>query len=183
MRISSVVPTRLWPPLMSNLSSQAMRISSLALAAVLLAAAGAPLHAQTLYKSIGPDGKVVYSDQPPTTGKLEKTLDVQTLPNTAIPPEVLKEMERLKKEGKTTAAAPLGGTVLFSATWCGYCRQAKAHLAQRGITYRDFDIDTPDGRTAFVQFAGGGGVPFLIKNGEKLRGYSRDGYEALLARR
>ncbi len=160
-----------------------MRILSLMLAAGLLAAAGASLQAETLYKSVGPDGKIVYSDRPPTAGKLEKTLDIKTLPNTAIPPGVLKEMERLKKEGKATAAAPATGTLLFSATGCGYCRQAKAHLAQRGVTYREFDIDTPDGQAAFVQMGGGGGVPLLIRNGEKLRGYSRDGYEALLARR
>ena len=34
-------------------------------------AASAAIPAQTVYKSIGPDGKVVYSDRAPTTGRLE----------------------------------------------------------------------------------------------------------------
>lgn len=152
------------------------------LVAALSAAACKSLHAQTLYKSVDPSGRIVYSDKPPSSGRIEKTLDVQTLPNTAIPPETLKELERLKKEGGGTPP-PTTGVVLFSASWCGYCQQAKAHLAQRGVTYREFDIDTPNGKASFAQVGGGGGVPLLIKNGEKLRGYSRDGYEALLARR
>ena len=151
--------------------------------AVLCIATCSAAVAQTFYKSVGPDGKVVYSDKPPASGKVEKTLDVQTLPNTAIPPETLKELERLKREGKGQTAATSAGIVLFSASWCGYCRQAKAHLAQRAVNYRDYDIDTPEGKAAFVHAGGGGGVPLLIKNGEKVRGYSREGYEALLARR
>ena len=150
--------------------------------AILCIAAWSAAAAQTLYKSVGPDGKIVYSDKPPASGKVEKTLDVQTLPNTAIPPETVKELERLKREGKGHAV-PSAGLVLFSAGWCGYCRQAKAHLAQRGVSYREYDIDTPDGKAAFAQAGGGGGVPLLIKNGEKVRGYSREGYEALLAKR
>lgn len=138
--------------------------------------------AQTLYKSVDSDGRTIYSDKPPTSGKLEKTLDARKLPNTAIPPETLRELERLRNEGKRTATS-LAGVVLFSASWCGYCRQAKAHLAQRGVSYREFDIDTPEGRAAFVQAGGGGGVPLLVKDGEKIRGYSRGSYEALLARR
>jgi glutaredoxin len=152
------------------------------LAAAILAGTGTMLNAQTLYKSVGPDGSVVYSDRPPSSGTIEKTLDIRTLPNTAIPPDTLKELERLRGEGKVVAL-PAAGVVLFSASWCGYCRQAKAHLAQRGVAYREFDIDTRDGRVAFAQVGGGGGIPLLIRNGEKLRGYSRAGYEAILARR
>ena len=157
-----------------------MKSACLLLACIaLVAAAGA----QTLYKSIGPDGKAVYSDRPPLEGRVEKTLKVQDLPNTALPPATLREIERLKKEGKS-AQLPNAGLVLFSATWCGYCRQAKAHLAQMGVPYRDYDIDTPEGRLAFVQAGAGKGVPLLIAgNGERIQGYGKASYDALLATR
>ncbi|MBS1189755.1 MAG: Glutaredoxin [Rhodocyclaceae bacterium] len=36
-------------------------------------------------------------------------------------------------------------TQLYSASWCGYCRKAKAYLGERGIPYQEIDIDTPEG--------------------------------------
>ena len=39
--------------------------------ALLAAALTGTAHAQTLYKSVDPSGKVVYSDQPPVSGHAE----------------------------------------------------------------------------------------------------------------
>ncbi len=148
---------------------------------VALVSVVAPAQAQTLYKSIGPDGKIVYSDRPPASGKVEKTLKVQDLPNTALPQETLAELAALRKNFKP-GAVPISGVVLFSASWCGYCRQAKAFLAQRGISYQEKDIDTPDGKLAYVQAGGGGGVPLLVANGTVTRGFSAQTYESLFPR-
>ncbi len=148
---------------------------------VALVSVVAPAQVQTLYKSIGPDGKIVYSDRPPASGKVEKTLKVQDLPNTALPQETLAELAALRKNFKP-GAVPISGVVLFSASWCGYCRQAKAFLAQRGISYQEKDIDTPDGKLAYVQAGGGGGVPLLVANGTVTRGFSAQTYESLFPR-
>ena len=49
--------------------------------------------AQTLYKAIGPDGNATYSDRAPTEGKIEKTISVRSLPNTAKKGDTLKQKE------------------------------------------------------------------------------------------
>jgi glutaredoxin len=139
--------------------------------------------AQTLYKSIGPDGKAVYSDKPPAQGQqLQKTLKAESLPNTALPPGMAEELARLRASGAAKpAAAAKDRPVLFAASWCGYCRQARAYLARAGIRHEDIDIDTPQGKAAFAA-AGGGGVPLLVMRGETLRGYSELAYDSLFAR-
>ena len=138
------------------------------------------LNAQTLYKSIGPDGKAIYSDKPPAEGKLQKTLKAESLPNTALPPGFAAELEALRKSG-AKASVPSASTVLYAASWCGYCRQARAYLSRASIKYEDIDIDTPSGKAAFVAAGGGGGVPLLVVKGQQLRGFSALAYDQVFA--
>lgn len=134
--------------------------------------------AETLYKSIGPDGRIVYSDRPPVDQRTVKTLSVMTLPASRVP----------TSPGSPSQAANPGllggdGVMLFSADWCGYCRKAKSYLADKHIAYREFDIDTPDGRAAYSQAGGGGSVPLLLFQGRKVQGFDKAGYDAFFAQR
>ncbi len=159
-----------------------LRIVSLSCLAVL---AAAPSVAQTLYKSIGPDGRVVYSDRPPTDGKVQKTMTFENLPSSTLPATTTayleQQLQTLRKSSVTSA--PTSGVVLYSADWCGYCKKAKAYLAGKGIGYREIDIDTPDGMESFAQAGGGKGVPLLVADGQRVQGFSPSAYDALFARR
>jgi len=141
-----------------------------------------------VYKSVGPDGKVVYSQTPPAQGRVEKQLSFDHLPATALPDYVLKfraEMERnIALKQQPHAPAHANQLRLFTARWCGYCRQAQAWLAGRGIAHVTLDIDTPQGMTEFVRSgAGKGGVPLLVGPQVRVQGYSAAAYQAALAPR
>lgn len=163
----------------------ASRMKSPALVALLCAAlaATAPL-AQTVYKSVGPDGRTTYSDKPPATGRLEKTMSFENLPSSELPASASSYVEQLRRmharDAAQAAAQMPKGVVLYGAPWCGYCKQAKAYLAGKGIAYRDVDVDTPDGMAAFAQ-VGGRGIPVLVANGRSVRGFTAAAYDALLA--
>ena len=142
-------------------------------------------HAGTLYKSVGPNGEVTYSDQPPAKGRVEKTFNLSNLPSTPLPESVVRYRDELEKSMKARLAdaAPRDSAqpVLFSAKWCGYCRQAEAYLAEKKISYTRQDIDTPDGMRALVQTGSGRGVPVLLVKGQKVQGFSRPAYDSLFA--
>jgi glutaredoxin len=155
---------------------------------LLLAALAGAVAAQTVYKSVGADGRVVYSDRPPAGGRLEKTLTFENLPSSALPASASSYVEQLKRmharDAAQAAAAPAqAGVVLYTASWCGYCRKARAWLGAKGIAYRDVDVETPDGIAAFASVGGGSGVPVIVADGRRLAGFSAPAYDALFASR
>ena len=156
---------------------------SLAVVAVAILMFAFPSSAQKeMYRSVGPDGRTVYSDRPPAEGKLEKTITYYDQPSSGLSPQVLAYLEQLKGRTAGSKAASGNGTTLFMAKWCGYCRQAKAFLASRNIPYREFDIDTQEGLAAFAAAEGGKGIPLLIHNNARVRGFSVATYENVLAK-
>ena len=149
--------------------------------------AGAPtgaVHAQTLYKSVDANGKVVYSDQPPASGAVQKTMKLESLPVSVVsgsPPSPASPGQA-PTGAPAAAAQPRGEVTLYMATWCGYCKAAKAYLAGKGIAYREFDVDTPTGKAAFAQL-GARGVPVLLTNGQRVAGFTAQSYDAVFASR
>ena len=78
---------------------------------------------------------------------------------------------------------------LYTTDPCGFCRQAKALLAARGVEYEEINLaKDPSGRSDLVALTGQMTFPQIIVNGSVLGGFrelleaDRDGtLETLLA--
>ncbi|MBS1198174.1 MAG: glutaredoxin-like protein YruB [Proteobacteria bacterium] len=149
----------------------------------LLLLASLQLQAGTVYKSVGPDGRPIYSDQEPPKKVRVQVLSFEDAPATPLPPELQRYRDELqKRSSQVVKVDDSKQAVLFSAQWCGYCRKAKAYLASKGIAYKEYDIDTEDGMRAMVSVGGGKGVPVLLWKGQRQGGFSPEGYDAFFAR-
>jgi glutaredoxin len=142
------------------------------------------VHADTVYKTIGPDGRVIYSQQPPADGKVAKEFTFANLPATPLPESVVRYRNELQKSMQNRLAGnskrlDTSEPVLLMAQWCGYCRQAKGYLAEKGIRYKEYDIDTEAGMRALIEAGSGRGVPVMLWNDKKVQGFSRAAYDAL----
>jgi glutaredoxin len=164
------------------MSAVSLRIAFVLLALVgVVHAADAPTQT-TLYKSVGPDGRTVYGDRPPVDGRAAQTLKFENLPSSPLSPATLAYLEQLKKAGATPPAAlPGGELVLFTASWCVYCKQAKAYLGSKGASYKEVDIESNAGAASYVQAGGQRGVPLLFRNGQRVLGFSASAYDAMLS--
>ncbi|HEY4374629.1 MAG TPA: glutaredoxin family protein [Burkholderiales bacterium] len=133
----------------------------------LLAAFGA--HAQ--YKYVGPDGKVVYSDQPPPSGA--KVLDKKGLPaqSTGGPelPYALK------------SASQTYPVTLYTAGNCGTpCSEGRNYLVKRGIPFTEKTVNTADDAAKFKKDLSTDKLPVLTVGNSKQTQWQQDGWASAL---
>lgn len=72
------------------------------------------------------------------------------------------------------AAAHDGKVILYSTSWCGYCKQARELLEENHIAYYEYDIENSAEGAEQHKNLGGRGIPVLLVNGTVVKGYSPD---------
>ncbi len=134
-----------------------------------LLAAGAA-HAQ-LYKWVGPDGKVSYSDSPPPANAArveQKDLGNGTSVSTSGLPYELAQAVRNHP------------VTLYAGPDCAPCDEARTFLKNRGIPYAEKSVTTSADITRLKQLSGGGTVPFLTIGRSKQNGFEAGAWSTAL---
>jgi glutaredoxin len=82
------------------------------------------------------------------------------------------------------ASAGPGDVVMYSATWCPYCSQAKSWLGQYGFKPQICEIDQDSDCSAQLKALDPkAGVPYLIVKGHHMKnGFDTDEFKAALAK-
>ncbi len=138
----------------------------LALGACLLASAFAA-QAQTVYRIVGADGKVTFSDKPPVvagktndkvtaTDRSGRALD---LTGASLPFELRQVANRYP-------------VTLYTSSNCGPCSTGRAQLATRGVPFAERTVNTNEDIEALQRLSGENSLPFLTIGGQKIKGYS-----------
>ena len=148
-------------------STRALRLASVAL---LLGSAAAGALAQ--YKIVGPDGKVTYTDKPPTAADIR--LNNNGTPSAAngnaaggLPVETRKAMGQYP-------------VTLYAAKNCGPCDQARAALRQRGVPYNEYALSTEADMRALQSRFSTTTLPVVAIGTQVLKGYSSNDMQGYL---
>ncbi|HET8748907.1 MAG TPA: glutaredoxin family protein [Ramlibacter sp.] len=145
-------------------------MSSVRLVALAALVAGAPLwgaaaQAQQVYRIVGPDGSVTYSDRPPPDGRAELA---GALPLGAAPAAA----------GVAALPTPLRAVVarypvtLYTGRDCGPCDAARSYLASRGVPFTEKTVATEADVRAVRNLSGANSLPFATLGRQHLVGFS-----------
>lgn len=125
--------------------------------------AATPAHA--LYKVVGPDGKISYTDRAPTEAS-NKVVPINASGGTpsavSLPIELRQAVERFPV---TLYVLPNG---------CDACGTARQLLRQRGIPFSERQVSTPEDGDALQRLTGAREAPALTIGAQVLRGVSTD---------
>jgi glutaredoxin len=136
--------------------------------AVLLALAVLPAHA--LYKVVGPDGKVTYTDRAPV-GTADKVTSISNAGNVvsdvALPLELRQAMQRFP-------------VTLYTTGDCGPCDAARAMLRARGVPHVERSVVTAEDGDALTRLSGARDAPTLMIGVQALRGFSAELWNSYL---
>jgi len=128
------------------------------------------LQAQQVYRIIGPDGKVTFSDRPPPA-----------MANAGNGARVIGEGQAGTAGANANAAAlPFElrqvalkyPVVMYTGENCAPCGAGRALLASRGIPFSEKTVSTPADSEALQRLSGETSLPFLTIGGQQLKGFS-----------
>ncbi len=129
------------------------------------------LPAQALYKVVGPDGKITYTDRltGPASGKVTPlgANGSAATDSAALPPELQKAVERYP-------------VTLFITVDCGPCDNASAMLRQRGIPHNEKIVQSGDDADALQRLTGTRDVPTLLIGVQAVPGFAPESWNAYL---
>ena len=139
------------------------------LAAALLGLAAAafltlPASAQQVFRIVGPDGKITFSDKPPaeptTKSSAAPVVTLSAGPGgSALPFELRQVASRYP-------------VTFYSGTNCAPCGAGRAFLSSRGIPFSEKTVTTNEDVEALQRLSGGASLPFLTIGGQQLNGFS-----------
>jgi len=134
------------------------------LALAVIACASLQAQAQTIYRIVGADGRVTFSDKPPVAGdqaKVTGTAAAASAPPAAAP--LPFELRQVVTRYPVT---------LYTADACEPCSAGRALLNSRGVPFTERTINAHEDTLALQRLSGDTTLPFLSVGSQTLKGFA-----------
>lgn len=122
-----------------------------------------PAIAQGVYRIVGPDGRVTFSDQPPPAEQARPAGAKNAANNAPSAGQLPYELRQVASRYPVT---------LYTSKECAPCNSGRNLLNARGIPYTEKTVTTAQDAEAFKRLNSDGSLPFLTIGGQQIKGYS-----------
>lgn len=121
--------------------------------------------AQAIYRIVGPDGKVTFSDRPPVGNDKVAPLGAggRSMDDGVGSGELSFELRQLKSKYPVT---------LYTGDGCEPCNAGRSLLSARGVPFSERTVRTNSDIEALQRLSGAASVPVLTIGGQSIKGYS-----------
>jgi len=134
--------------------------------AVLAGSLASPLlQAQQVFRIVGPDGKVTFSDRPPPPSASNAKISETSA--SAAGSEVSAGLPYELRQ--VSLKYPV---VLYTADNCAPCGAGRSLLTSRGIPFSEKTVSTAEDSQALQRISGETSLPFLTIGSQQLKGFS-----------
>ena len=122
-------------------------------------------HAE-IYKWVDENGKIHFGDNKPETMKAEKiSLEINTYKQVLIDNSIYDVGPKK--------------VVMYSTTWCGYCKKARKYFAANNIPFIEYDIEKNKRAKVRYDKMGAKGVPVILVGKKRMSGFSEKGFNKI----
>jgi len=122
------------------------------------------VQAQQVYRIVGADGRVTFSDQPPASNSAKVVANnAGSSPVNAAPTGLPFELRQVALKFPV---------VLYTADNCAPCAAGRALLTGRGVPFSEKSILTAADTDALQRLSGASSLPFLTIGSQRLSGFS-----------
>jgi glutaredoxin len=123
-----------------------------------------PSHAQQVYRIVGPDGKVTFSDQPPPATSGGKVTGANAGASGGASSAGLPfELRQIASKYPVT---------LYTGDKCAPCGSARSMLTSRGIPFSEKTVNSNEDIEALQRISGDASLPFMTIASQQLKGFS-----------
>ena len=128
-----------------------------------------------LYKWVDANGNVHYGDSPPENANLKQiTGEVSSYTSAIVEPS-----SATTQTSATTQSNGAKAVVMYSTSWCGYCRKAARHFRKNNIPFTEHDIEKSAAAAREFKKLNGRGVPVILIGDQRMNGFEAKTFDKI----
>ena len=138
----------------------------------LLSLLASPVSVAQLYKWVDDQGNVHYGDSPHENANLKEiTGKVSSFTSVTVEP--------FKFDPNNITPNASMRVIMYSTSWCGYCKKAARHFRKNNIPFKEYDIEKSAKGAREYKKLNGRGVPVILIGRKRMNGFSAQAFDRI----